>query len=162
MHVKCVLVSVSSSWIYVDGVWQHSNPWPEKYRKNKTPHTFKERIGRGGRVKGETRKVHERGHLFLFRTLSNCSQTYFLPGLSCLKETVFPVAAAKGFGVGHFAANTHMCCWDSGPGLSVPAWGERSPSHCSRVAGALNYGSACGEHGSRLPCERCSEGLAFP
>lgn len=49
---------------------------------------------------GGERKISERSHLFFFRALSNYSKTYFLPGLSYLKETVFPVVTAKGFGVG--------------------------------------------------------------
>lgn len=62
-------------------------------KTNTKPHILKKEKG------GGKRKISERSHLF-FRALSNYSKTYFPPGLSCLKETVFPVVTGKGFGVG--------------------------------------------------------------
>lgn len=121
--------------------------------------------GRGGRG-GEKRERELKKVIFSVLGSLSISKFYFFPGLPILKETVYPVVIAKGFGVRRFGSNTHMCCCDLSRALvlSKPQFppSEGQGQYFLLLVGCWNAevkGSMCRWHGSCLPFDELNKGL---
>lgn len=95
---------------------QHSNPWPKKKQTPNPTHLKKEK----------EEEWEEGGEKYLKEaTFSSSGPLAIVP-----KHPSFLVVLTEGDSApsGYFAANTSVCCCDSGPSLGVPVEEECGPA----------------------------------